>query len=475
MAQLTSDCLDEIFEYLKDDKFTLYSCLLVNRLWCETSVRIYWINIKNYNTLIACLPNESKEILYNKGIITLSLVSKLPMFNYATFCKNLSIDEFDSNIERVLREQQSIPFSDNIFIASQEIFKFLMKICSIRRLEFTYLRPNFTFTSYIGARDCLKDLSELYCYSDIYSQFFYQLSQISHNIKLLNITFKYKISNGLKELISVQKNLKNLQIFQSYDCRELTTEIISSLKKISNTVIIMDIYGGEHNISLSLLSKFVNLQELRLTVYNNESFKDFYQLQYVTFPHLQCLKFRDGYPREDLLVNFLMINGENLKEFYIQRSNETINLAIIRYCPNLRKLFTGITNKELETLKMFFESLEYLEYIKIWCKGYFSEKDLFDVIIKFSPKNFYKLKLCYSYNTRSVLLPDQLETFLTSWKNRESQKSLYLIILNKNACTFIENDENMEIIKKYVELGVIRNIKRKTVFSRSDDSKYKRL
>src|SRR5437764_13145513 len=58
---LPSDCLNEIFEYLEDDKVTLRSCLLVNHLWCEVSVRILWRSIRNYNTLIACLPNDSKK------------------------------------------------------------------------------------------------------------------------------------------------------------------------------------------------------------------------------------------------------------------------------------------------------------------------------------------------------------------------------------------------------------------------------
>src|SRR5205823_10012843 len=97
MSQLPTDCLNEIFEYLVDDKFTLYSCILVNRLWCEVSVRIFWRNVWNYSTsnfstLIACLPNESKEVLDKNGIIISTPNSKPPMFNYATFCKILSIN-----------------------------------------------------------------------------------------------------------------------------------------------------------------------------------------------------------------------------------------------------------------------------------------------------------------------------------------------------------------------------------------------
>jgi len=91
MSQLTADCLEEIFEYLENDKNTLYSCLLVNRLWCKTSVRFLWRGIRNYNTLIACLPNESKEIFNKNNIVFSTSALKPPIFNYASFCNVLLI------------------------------------------------------------------------------------------------------------------------------------------------------------------------------------------------------------------------------------------------------------------------------------------------------------------------------------------------------------------------------------------------
>src|SRR6266496_5407699 len=105
MAQLPADCLNEIFEYLEEDEVTLYSCLLVNHLWCEVSVRIFWRNIRNYNTLIDCLPNESKEILYKNGIIIPTSTSKSPMFKYGSFCKVLSINRVNCKIAQILMNQ----------------------------------------------------------------------------------------------------------------------------------------------------------------------------------------------------------------------------------------------------------------------------------------------------------------------------------------------------------------------------------
>src|SRR5688572_11638434 len=102
VCQLPVDCLNEIFEYLEEDKTSLHSCLLVNRLWCEVVVEILWRNIFQHNvyfpyqrqvslpltalsTLLACLPNESKDLLHVNRILILTPTSKPPLFNYISF------------------------------------------------------------------------------------------------------------------------------------------------------------------------------------------------------------------------------------------------------------------------------------------------------------------------------------------------------------------------------------------------------
>ena len=177
MSQLLADCLNEIFEYLEEDGVSLRSCLLVNRLWCEVSVGILWRKIQNYSTLFACLPNESKEILYKDGIITSTLTSKPPMFNYATFCKVLSIRQVDVNIMQLLKNQQSAKNQQSqslnlLGTVRQEVLKLLMSQTSLRKLTFSQLlHPSlniFLITSFPGAKNCLKNLSEFCCDSDIY-------------------------------------------------------------------------------------------------------------------------------------------------------------------------------------------------------------------------------------------------------------------------------------------------------------------
>src|ERR1044072_3264601 len=217
MPQLLADCLDEIFEYL--DRGNLRSCLLVNRLWCKISVRILWINIRNYNTLIACLPSESKEILSKNGIITSTLAA--PMFNYPSFCKVLIVNVVNNEIGKLFKNKQSI--------VTREIFKLLMnQISSLKNIVILlFIIPKFT--SFPGANNCLKDLKELHCRSDIDSELLYQLSQICCNIQSLRISFDEVISNGLADLISSQQNLDCLNLLHCSECCEgLPKDIITS-------------------------------------------------------------------------------------------------------------------------------------------------------------------------------------------------------------------------------------------------------
>src|SRR5205814_7087713 len=114
-----------------------------------------------------------------------------------------------------------------------------------------YQYENTTFTLCSGSKDCLRNLSELWCNSNIYPEFFYQLSQICHNIQSLIIEFEVNISNGLKDLISVQKNLKYFSITQ-YENLE---NISSLITKLPDTLIKLNLYEDNH-ISLSFISKF---------------------------------------------------------------------------------------------------------------------------------------------------------------------------------------------------------------------------
>ncbi|CAB4412406.1 unnamed protein product [Rhizophagus irregularis] len=169
------------------------------------------------------------------------------------------------------------------------------------------------------------------------------------------------ISSGLVDLVSVQQNLKYMCMYR-FGLHKDLKDTINLISKIPNTLISINIYGGRMhpNISLSFISRFTKLQELILTFYSNEPYRDFSNLQYDIFPYLQRLEFKRECPDNDSLVNFLEINGKNLKEFI--------------------KLSTKFSNDELDTLKLILNTCQYLETIDIFCKEYMNDLNLIEML-----------------------------------------------------------------------------------------------
>jgi hypothetical protein len=236
--------------------------------------------------------------------------------------------------------------------------------------------------------------------------------------------------------------------------------IFSLMLKVPKTLIKLDIYSRIYcTPSLSFIANFTNLQELKLSFVLEECFVDFKKLQYVIFSQLQVLKICNEFPSDGLLI-FLENNGKNLKEINMDEiescNDNSLNLAISKFCPMLRKLSTGIKNNELESLKIIFNSCKYLESIKIWCGGKFlSEKQALETVVKYS-QNINELILYHLFTVQFNLLPEELESFFVNWTNRVPQKSLSLTIIYNEENSLDKNDENIEIINKYTKLSIIK-------------------
>ncbi|GBC02735.1 hypothetical protein RclHR1_04790004 [Rhizophagus clarus] len=490
MSQLPADCLHGIFEYLEDDETTLYSCILVNRLWCEVAVKFYWSQIRNFKTLIACLPDESKKTLNKNGIIIstptskrsqfsitsllyslgrrnetiISLpTSKPPIFNYASFCKYLSTDQVHSEIRTLVINQLSLDnYNYNkVLIVEQEILKMLINRISSLKLLNCKNNINITIILCPKARYCLANLSSLYCNTSTSSEFLCQLAHLCHNISRINISCDKYITNGLnglKDLISAQNNIEYLRI--GY----LTDTVLPLITKFPNTLTKLRLCGREGCFISAHIAKFTNLQELDLAFNSSNSFKDFERLE---FPQLRILKFRKECPEYILLKKFLEINGINLEEIHLSIESykgNSLNLTITRFCPNLRKINNGFESVDLGTLKKVLISCKCLESIVIWCGGGFlSEKEALEMVVKYT-QNVREIILFHqSGDLKSELLPHELESFFVSLENRIPQKSLSLVIVKRvidvacgNSDSLNRNDENMRIIEKYIKSGVIR-------------------
>src|ERR1044072_516689 len=104
MPKLNKDTLFLIFEELQDDSKSLFSCLIVNKLWCETVIPILWrnpwcyednINYQEkgflYHIITSFLSDDIKEFLISQGIHLYPISYQPPSFDYLSFCRSINM------------------------------------------------------------------------------------------------------------------------------------------------------------------------------------------------------------------------------------------------------------------------------------------------------------------------------------------------------------------------------------------------
>ncbi|RHZ44580.1 hypothetical protein Glove_718g53 [Diversispora epigaea] len=114
------ECLRLIFIHLKDNRTSLHSCILVNRLWCINGIDILWTEpfhllytcnknpcvcslAKRYSqasnllkTLLSCFIQQNPTV-FHKNIIYSSITA--PLFNYVEYLRILNLHELNMAIQ----------------------------------------------------------------------------------------------------------------------------------------------------------------------------------------------------------------------------------------------------------------------------------------------------------------------------------------------------------------------------------------
>src|ERR1051325_1958776 len=180
MSILNKDVLFLLFEELQFDSKSLFSCLMVNRIWCETVIPILWRNpwrfnniryhnkISLYNTITSYLADDIKEFLIKQGIKLLPTSQKSPLFDYLSFCRSIDV----SIMNYIISIGSSSDY--NQFLLQQEIYGLLMIKClEIKNLDMRSLKHQIFY--FPEAKFRLDSLCELKCDTSIDSSYFYGL------------------------------------------------------------------------------------------------------------------------------------------------------------------------------------------------------------------------------------------------------------------------------------------------------------
>src|SRR3954447_11978106 len=151
--RLSKDCLWQIFEIIsntfknKEIQTSLFSCLLVNRQWCEISVPFLWKNpfinpnLHNRDKKLLCKIILSCSLLkdttvikkdINKNLVNSLLKLKIPLFDYVSYIRCFNSTEIEMMAHLLFTSEEWIHHKDdcyNVHSLIKDLWKLFIYHC----------------------------------------------------------------------------------------------------------------------------------------------------------------------------------------------------------------------------------------------------------------------------------------------------------------------------------------------------------
>ncbi|GBB84538.1 hypothetical protein RclHR1_01110023 [Rhizophagus clarus] len=484
MFKLNSDNLVLIIERLNDDRKSLTSCLFVNKLWCQTSLRILWkdpwnlfLNEDNldkakpfFRTILSQLPESSRKLLTGKNI---KIEYQKPLFDYVShlrFIKHTySADGKKDNdiydyVFKEYNEHQKIELK-------KEIYKYFFKKCS--SLTFIDL-TNFKYKLH-DFPDVGQNLSKLNYlrFDDKTIQLINDLSEICKSVEKLDINLTCSNPTGLSKFIQIQPYLKLLIIRDNVNENNNTSleskygtvgDAIAEKQDINYLDLTIENNVSFYNI---LLTKLANLQKLVLADSRYRNVTVHKQLKFGNYPKLQVLKISISY---SVAVKIIQATKDTIQVIWLDKGNQEsedqisqLLRSISEHCRKLKYLKTYLKDENLEDFKQLLLNCKDLEGLYIFRASIYNDEDgkkLLDVLADSAQDKLYKFQLHYCYFNINTL-----DNFFKKWKGKKGRKPLYLYPILANYYEnrhlsreeFNKNKKRFnDIIEKYKKEKTIR-------------------
>ncbi|GBB99906.1 hypothetical protein RclHR1_03680001 [Rhizophagus clarus] len=481
MSNLNKDILFLIFEEFQDDSKSLFSCLMVNRFWCEIAISILWKNPWHYNInysnkyyLFAIigfyLSNDIREFLMKEGIRLPLISSQSLLFDYLSFCRSIDINI----INTLISIGSSLDYDQ--FLIQQEFYSlFMKKFLGLKFLDIRSLNHQIFYCP--EAKTCLESLCELKCNTSIDSSYFYGFASICQHIQRLIIINENQNFNGIVKLIEVQKNLKYFEWKDDFDndyfpTEKLYKDIFFELEKKANTLnhfkLFFDYeYFTEYMFPQNLLPK---LHKLKTLVINDFSYVDENLLKGLVYNNLEILNI--GYTTMDEASILIENSGGKLKQIllkpvdYDYQNESSLNFIrnIYKNCPSIECLslaFPPYSNHFTE-FKRLLNTCHNLKSLLLVIKNgyhiYETEEKMIEngsKLLKILIESTTNLREIRFFNDFKFSLKD-LKEFLRNWSGRPA-----LSLLTSDH--IYERNDYKTLIDEYKDAGIIKDFRCESV------------
>ncbi|PKK65581.1 hypothetical protein RhiirC2_853496 [Rhizophagus irregularis] len=449
MSNLNRDILYLIFEQIQNDKKTLFSCLLVNKTWCEIIIPMLWrnpwerLNSENGMILLNVINSHLSDVTKNKirEHMIFTDFDQKPLFNYISYCKHLNLDEIQRIIDENVNEKSEISNIQN------EIFNIFIN----ENMKYSHLYVYQNFDSQInfinGAERCFSEIEFLSCNTDVNDNIITILTETCKSIRKLELFINLKNNNyGIIKLIEDQKKLSDISLTRTHFDDSSFYEILeNSLTKHASTIQFCKFTRSP----TKLLSSCINLKKLELGSKIRSISTSWYCLKDLSFPYLQIL--RSSSVPVDVMTSLIINTKGFLVEikidciWYDETRSKILIQAIYQNCPNIKYLKLKIGNCSILELEPLLISCKYLKVLFLLIgEGQFDWNKLFEIFTKSSSSSLYKFK--FNINGQPKL--ESYKLFFDNWKGRHP---MFLQIFSNVIIDF-----NFNIIERYKKEGIIK-------------------
>nr|CAG8487175.1 9782_t:CDS:2 [Entrophospora candida] len=471
----TKECLVDVFDYLKYDIPTLYSCALVNRAWCRLVIPLLWSNPlddfefnsllypdKFLRTCIKCLDKEDKKLLFDQGIEDPWIMDCLNTDEKKEFFTSVLGNLFFEKTKGI-KKLSIYEDSSSLFI---DVTKFRNSEIALEGLEiFKIYHDGYS----IEQKDQGAGIKNM----------FLNLLKFSNELKHIDIDIDYQSIHPelpgciIDFIVKQQSKLITLSTNQFWRSNVITVLFYEGLLKISKTLKHIKISKfTKVQDFVTVLKYFENLQTLEFLT-SVELRDDFISLpdklninngnivSIIELPKIKNLYY-DMSHVSDILPQIIKIANFNLESLHLSRSlygsGDSTQLfdTISNYCKNIKRLSIRIALTEIDKLVNVLMELKHMEVFNIEIKQHdntIDNNDPDDYIIK-------SLSNCLNdYNHKLVSIGINFYSSVHKLKcffdNCHKLDLKIISLYDKNSI----NPDNLKLLLDYKKNEIFTNLK----------------
>ncbi|CAG8441510.1 621_t:CDS:1 [Cetraspora pellucida] len=381
-----SELVENILNNLNNEIYSLYSCSLVNRLWCKASIPMLWQDpfslVKNPNFIssyFSSFDEDGRFILKNYGIIV-----DIPntSFHYASFLKVFNCFLLDSKVEQWIKFKFFYQRKNIIEIKNHLVnllFKtFIESGATLSRLdlfipEYFVKIKSETFDSLSQNRLFLSQLNDLYVdivpepyMENFIATFLRIIYQNSRKINNLKIGYNKQLSTEYLHIIRSQAELKSFSLLGNDRCSRKLCGVISALENQKKTLkeIVLDhcVYNSEFKV----LMKCENLEIIRISYCDEKLF----ELLNISLCRISTLEISSYSVNASDIIQILETSGSLLQRLKLNSADLKINSqslllkTLMAFCPNIIYLYISSVRLSTQFVE-FISSSRKLQFLTL--------------------------------------------------------------------------------------------------------------